>query len=169
MILGLSVSASITLHVIISLIGIVSGLVVLYGMLRSQRMAGWTAIFLVTTLLTTITGFFLPAKMLLPSHITGILSLIVLLPALAGLYVFRLVGAWRWIYVGGAIVALYLNVFVAVVQAFLKLPFLTPLAPTQSEPPFLIAQAVVLVLFVALGALALRAFHPSPAAAHMPA
>jgi hypothetical protein len=160
MILGLSVSASVTLHVIISLIGIASGLVVAYGMLRSQRMAGWTALFLVTTLLTTITGFFLPATMLLPSHITGIISLIVLVPALIGLYVFRLAGAWRWIYVGGAIVALYLNVFVGVVQAFLKLPFLTRLAPTQSEPPFLVAQAIVLVLFVVWGALAMRTFHP---------
>ena len=160
MILGLSLSTFTTVHVILSLIGIASGIVVLVGMLDSKPMPGLTAVFLVTTILTSVTGFLFPADALLPSHVFGIISLVVLALAVLGLYVFRLGGAWRPVYVVTAAIALYLNCFVGVVQAFQKLPFLNPLAPTQSEPPFFVAQIVVLVIFVLLGFRAVRAFHP---------
>jgi hypothetical protein len=160
MTLGVSLSALTTLHVVISLIGIASGLVVLYGMLTSQRLGGWTALFLATTILTSITGFMFPFNGLLPSHVVGAISLVLLAVALLALYAFRLSGAWRWVYVATALAALYLNVFVAVVQAFRKLAFLQPLAPTQSEPPFAVAQLVVLAIFLALGFLAVRRFDP---------
>ena len=149
-------------HVIVSLIGIVSGIVVLFGMLGARRMAGLTAVFLVTTVLTSITGFLLPAEHLLPSHIVGIISLVVLAIALVALYLRRLDGAWRWIYVVTATAALYFNCFVAVAQAFQKIGSLHALAPTQSEPPFLIAQIVVLAIFVVLGFLAVKKFYPKP-------
>jgi ABC-type Na+ efflux pump permease subunit len=110
--------------------------------------------------LTSLTGFLFPFERLLPSHIVGIISLVVLAAALVALYVRRLAGSWRWIYVTGAVSALYLNAFVGVVQAFQKLPVLNALAPTQSEPPFVIAQIVVLLLFVVLGIAAVRTFHP---------
>jgi len=147
-------------HVILSLIGIFTGVVVLIGMLNSNRLSGLTAVFLATTLLTSATGFLFPFDKLLPSHIVGIISLVVLALAILALYVFRLAGSWRWIYVGSAVLSLYLNVFVAVVQAFLKVPFLNELAPTQKEPPFAIAQGVVLLAFVVLGILAVRWFRP---------
>lgn len=161
MVLGMSLAAFTQLHVVLSLIGIATGIVVLFGMLGGKRLPTWTAIFLATTVLTSVTGFLFPFQKLLPSHIVGIISLVALAIALFALYVRRLSGAWRWIYVATAVFALYLNVFVAVVQAFLKQPFLKPLAPTQSEPPFVIAQAVVLLIFVVLGFLAVRAFHPA--------
>ena len=160
MILGLSVANFTLLHVIISLIGIVSGLVVLLGMFGAHRLPGWTALFLLTTVLTSVTGFLFPGTTLTPARIFGIISLIVLVPTVLALYAFHLHGAWRWIYTGGAVVALYLNVFVAVVQSFAKIPVLQPLAPTQSEPPFLAAELVVLVIFVGLGIGALLKFHP---------
>lgn len=160
MILGLSTSNFTTLHVILSLIGIASGLVVLGGMFRSSRLTGWTALFLATTVLTTVTGFLFPISAFTPALGVGIISMIVLAFALFAIYIFHLVGSWRWIYVSAAVVALYLNVFVAVVQAFQKLPFLQPFAPTQSEPPFLIAQSAVLLLFVAAGIAAVIKFHP---------
>jgi len=160
MILGMSFSTFTTLHVIISLIGIVTGLVALLGMLGGKTLGGWTATFLATTVLTSVTGFLFPFAKLLPSHVVGIISLAVLAAALLALYVFRLDGPWRWIYVVGAVLALYLNVFVGVVQAFQKLAFLQPLAPTQVEAPFIVAQAAVLALFVVLGFLALKRFHP---------
>ena len=164
MMLGLSLSAFTTLHVILSLIGIVAGLVVALGMLGGKRLPVLTAVFLITTALTSVTGFLFPFHRLLPSHVFGIISLIVLVPALAGVYGFGLVGSWRWIYVVTALIALYLNVFVGVVQAFQKLSFLQPFAPTQSEPPFLVAQLVVLAMFLVLGFLAVRRFHPQAAA-----
>jgi ABC-type Na+ efflux pump permease subunit len=117
--------------------------------------------------LTSVTGFFFPFDKILPSHIVGVISLVVLAIAILALYALHLAGPWRWIYVVSAVLALYLNVFVGVVQAFQKLPFLASLAPTQSEPPFLIAQAIVLVIFVVLGVVAVRSFHP-PAAAPAP-
>jgi hypothetical protein len=160
MVLGLSLHAFTVLHVIISLIGIFSGIVVVFGMLRSSSRKVWTAIFLSTTVLTSVTGFFFPVAGFLPSHAVGILSLIVLAFAFVALYVFHLAGAWRWIYVVSSAVALYFNVFVGVVQSFQKVAFLQPLAPTQSEPPFLVAQVVVLGLFVIAGFLAVRRFHP---------
>jgi hypothetical protein len=161
MILGMSTATFTSVHVILSLIGILAGLVVvLFGLLRSQPLSGWTALFLATTVLTSLTGFLFPFERLLPSHIVGIISLVVLAAALVALYVRRLAGSWRWIYVTGAVSALYLNAFVGVVQAFQKLPVLNALAPKQSEPPFVIAQIVVLLLFVVLGIAAVRTFHP---------
>jgi hypothetical protein len=147
-------------HVALSLIGIVSGLVVFLGLLRGHKLDGWTMLFLATTILTSATGYILPFDHVLPSHIVGGISLLMLVIALAALYVFRLAGAWRWIYVATAAIALYLNVFVGVVQAFQKVSFLNPLAPTQSEPAFFVTQIVVLLLFVLLGITAARRFHP---------
>jgi hypothetical protein len=161
MILGMSTATFTMLHVVVSLGGILSGvIVVLVGLLASKRLRGWTALFLATTVFTSVTGFFFPRDHLLPSHIVGIVSLAVLAVAMLALYAFRLAGAWRWVYVAGAVTALYLNVFVAVVQAFLKVPFLKPLAPTQSEPPFLVAQLAVMAIFVSLGIAAVRSFRP---------
>lgn len=160
MMLGMSISTFTTVHTIISLIGIFTGLAVLVGMLNGRMSGGWTAAFLATTVLTSVTGFMFPFNGLLPSHIFGIISLAVLAAALAALYLFNLDGPWRWVYVVGAVLALYLNVFVGVVQAFQKLAFLRPLAPTQSETPFLVAQSAVLVLFLVAGYLSLKRFHP---------
>jgi hypothetical protein len=160
MILGLSFSAFTTLHVVVSLIGIASGLIVLAGMIGGQRLPGWTALFLAATVLTSVTGFLFPISELLPSHVVGAVSLVVLAVALAALYAFHLSGAWRSIYIVTAVLALYLNVFVGVVQAFQKLPFLQALAPTQSEPPFAVAHLAVLAIFALLGYLAVRRFQP---------
>jgi hypothetical protein len=163
MILGMPADTFTQLHVVLSLIGIVSGLIVLLGMLGAKRLDGLTALFLATTVLTSVTGFFFPVASFMPSHAIGILSLAFLAVAILGFYVYHLAGPWRWIYVVGAVVALYFNVFVGVVQAFRKLSFLEPLAPTQSEPPFLVAQLVVMAIFIALGILAVRRFHPAKA------
>jgi hypothetical protein len=160
MILGLSFENFTLLHTIISLIGILSGVIVLFGMLGGQRYPAMTALFLASTVLTSVTGFFFPSASIMPSHIVGGISLVALAAAVIALTIFRLAGIWRWIYVIGAVLSLYLNVFVGVVQAFQKLSFLQPLAPTQSEPPFIIAQTVVLLLFVILGIVAVRRFHP---------
>ena len=160
MILGMSLSAFTLFHVVLSLIGIVAGLVVVFGWLNSRHFSGWTALFLATTVLTSVTGYFFPTDRVLPSHIVGALSLVVLAIAIAALYGYRLARSWRWIYVVSAIIALWFNVFVLVAQAFAKISVLHPLAPTQSEPPFAIAQGAVLVIFLALGILAVRRFHP---------
>jgi hypothetical protein len=141
-------------HVVISLVGIGSGLIVVLGLIVGKRLDLWTALFLATTVATSVTGFGFPFDHLLPSHIVGGISLVVLAVAIVARYGRHLAGAWRRIYVIGAVVALYLNVFVLIVQAFLKVPALNTLAPTQSEPPFLIAQLVVLALFIGLGAAA---------------
>ena len=148
------------IHVLISLIGIVSGFVVLAGMFDSRRLESWTALFLITTVATSATGFLFPFTKLLPSHIVGIISLVVLVIALVARYAFRLKDSWRWIYVVTALAALYLNTFVLVAQAFLKVPALKALAPTGSEPPFLVAQAVVLVFFIYVGARAAMRYRP---------
>src|SRR5262245_52600310 len=163
MILGMSASTFTSVHVVLSLVGIASGIIVVLGMLGAKRLDGWTALFLATTVLTSVTGFLFPADRLLPSHIFGIISLVVLAAATFALYGYRLAGAWRWIYVAGAVLALYLNAFVGVVQAFQKLTFLQPLAPTQSEPPFITAQLIVLAAFVVLGIVAVLRFHPKHA------
>jgi hypothetical protein len=147
-------------HVILSLVGILSGAVVAYGLLTGKPFGGWTALFLATTILTSVTGFLLPPFVFDPPRAVGLLSLVLLGLATAALYAFHLARAWRWIYVVTATMALYLNVFVGVTQAFQKLPFLQPLAPTQSEPPFVVVQTVVLLAFIALGALAVIRFHP---------
>jgi hypothetical protein len=153
------------LHVLLSLIGIVSGFVVLYGLLTGRPFGGFTLLFLATTILTSITGFFLPPFGFDPPRVVGVISLALLALAVASLYAFRLIGAWRWVYIASATAALYLNVFVAVVQAFQKLAFLRALAPTQSEPPFLIAQIAVLAVFVVLGIVAIVRFRPKLSAA----
>jgi hypothetical protein len=160
MILGLSLSAFTTLHVVISLIGIVSGFVAVYRMLNGSRLDGWNTLFLVTTVLTSVTGFMFPLSGLTPAAIFGIISMVVLAIALGALYVFRLAGPWRPIYIVTALVALYLNSFVGVVQAFQKLAFLQPFAPTQSEPPFAVAQLILLALMLWLGYRTVRTFHP---------
>ena len=160
MILGMSLPAFTILHVVISLIGIAAGAVVVFGMFSSNRMPGWTAVFLTTTILTSVTGFLFPFTKLLPSHIVGIISLVILGIALLALYVYGATGPWRWIYVASAIAALYLNVFVAVVQAFQKFPSLKELAPMQTELPFVATQGIVLIVFIALFVGAVRAFQP---------
>jgi hypothetical protein len=159
--LGLSLSTLTTVHVVLSLMGIATGFLVLRAMLGAERMAGLTAVFLITTVLTSVTAFMFPFNTLLPSHVVGGISLVVLAIALAALYAFHLDGAWRWVYAVTAVAALYFNVFVGVAQAFQKVAFLHALAPTQSEPPFAIAQLIVLALFVWLGYLAVRRFHPA--------
>jgi hypothetical protein len=162
MILGMSLSAFTLLHVIISLIAIVSGIVVLFGLLGSRRMPGMTAIFLLFTILTSATGFLFPFDQLLPSHMIGILSLVLLAIACVALYAMKLSGAWRWIYVLTAMVSLYLNVFVLVVQGFLKVGPLHALAPSvpPSGPPFAILQGILLVFFVIVMIGAVRRFRP---------
>lgn len=150
-------------HTLISLIGIASGFVVMYGWLHGKRQDGWTAAFLVSTVLTSATGFGFPIYVLLPSHKIGILSLVILAVAIVARYVKHVAGPWRWIYVLGATLAQYFNVFVLVVQLFRRVPALQPLAPTQSEPPFAVAQLVVLALFVWFTIVALKRFRPEPA------
>ncbi|HTK86821.1 MAG TPA: hypothetical protein VL329_03775 [Nitrospiraceae bacterium] len=147
-------------HTGISLIAIVSGLVVMLGMLTRRRLDRWTAVFITLTLATSVSGFFLPLNGLTPAVIVAILSLIVLGLAILARYTFRLQGAWRWIYVACASIALYFNVFVLVVQLFQKVPALKALAPTQSEPPFAFTQVVVLLLFIVLAVAALYRFRP---------
>jgi hypothetical protein len=163
MILGMSLLVFV--HVVISLIGIAAGFVVMFGMLGSNRMPGWTALFLVTTILTNVTGFLIPplvTEKLLPSHIIGVLSLVLLAIACFALYGARLSGAWRWIYVLTALLSLYLNVFVLVIQSFLKIGPLHALAPSvpPSEPPFAILQGIVLVFFIIMIIGAIRRFRP---------
>jgi hypothetical protein len=165
MILGMSLSTFTTLHVIISLIAIVSGLSVMFGLLGSNRRPRLTATFLLFTILTSATGFLFPFDKLLPSHMIGIVSLLLLAIACVALYPMKLSGAWRWIYVLTALTALYLNVFVLVIQGFLKLAPLHALAPSvpPSEPPFAIVQGIVLLFFVVVIIGAIRRFRPTPA------
>jgi len=167
MVLGMSLATFTMVHVIISLIGIVSGIIVMFGMLGSSRMPGLTAIFLLSTILTSATGFGFPFTQLLPSHMIGILSLVLLAIACIALYAMRLAGPWRWIYVVTALISLYLNVFVAVIQAFLKIPTLHALAPSvpPSEPPFAVIQGLVLLFFVIVIVGAWRRFRPTAALA----
>jgi hypothetical protein len=152
--------AFVFIHVLISLVGIGSGLIVALGLLTSKRLKGWTALFLLTTVLTSVTGFFLPADHLKPSHVVGIISLVVLAVALYALYARHLLGGWRWIYATGAVLALYLNVFVLIAQAFLKIQPLQDLAPTESEPPFLLTQGAGLVVFILIGIAGIIRFRP---------
>ena len=162
MVLGMSLSTFTMLHVIISLIGVVSGLVVLSGLLGSKVMPSWTALFLVTTILTNATGFLFPFDKLLPSHIIAIISLVLLAIACIALYGMKLSGAWRWIYMLTALIALYLNVFVLVIQSFLKIGPLHALAPSvpPSEPLFAVVQGIILVFFVIAIIGAMRRFRP---------
>jgi len=142
------------IHVVISLLGILSGFVVMAGMMTANPLDGWTAFFLITTIATSVTGFFFPVKRLMPAHVVGVISLVVLALAVYARYPADLAGSWRWIWVVAAVTAQYLNVFVLVVQMFQKIPSLNLLAPTQKERPFQLAQGAVLVVFVAWGILA---------------
>jgi hypothetical protein len=164
MILGMTLSTFTLFHVVLSLVGIASGLIVVYGLMAEKRLDAWTAIFLIFTVLTSVTGFLFPFVHLLPSHIVGVLSLLVLAAAIVARYPRRLEGAWRRIYVICAMVALYLNCFVLVVQMFLKVPALHAVAPKGNEPPFLIAQLALLAIFVWLTIVAVRRFHCGPLA-----
>lgn len=149
------------IHVLLSLIGIFAGAVVFFGFLGSKRMDGWTALFLGTTVLTSVTGYFFPFHKLLPSHIIGAISLAALAVAIVARYSKQMAGSWRRIYVIFAMLSFYLNVFVLVAQLFMKVPALHALAPTGSEPPFAIAQTIVLVVFIAMSVLADKRFHPA--------
>jgi hypothetical protein len=162
MIFGMTISTFTSVHVVLSLVGIFSGFVVLFGLLAGKRLDGWTALFLASTVATSATGFLFPVDHFLPSHGVGIISLVVLAFAILARYAFHLAGSWRLIYVIGALVAVYLNSFVGIVQAFQKVPALKAMAPTQSEPPFLVTQIVVMVLFVALGIVAAKKFRNQP-------
>ncbi len=158
MILGMSTATFTLLHVIISLIGIAAGVVVVFGLFASRRLPAWTAMFLLTTVLTSVTGFLFHSKAFGPPHVLGVISLVVLFPTVFALYVRHLAGVWRAIYVIGAVLALYLNAFVGVVQSFGKIGLLHALAPNGNELPFIIAQALVLALFVGIGLAALKTF-----------
>src|SRR5688572_14394903 len=140
MFMGNFLSLYTSIHTAIALAGIFSGFIVIYGLCNAKRLDGWTAFFLGTTLLTSLSGFGFPFTEVLPSHVFGVLSLILLALAIHARYRRHMAGKWRLVYVVTAIFALYLNTFVAVVQSFLKIPALRALAPTQTEPPFLISQ-----------------------------
>ncbi len=151
-------------HVVISLVGLAAGFVVLWGLFNSRRLDGWTLVFLITTVATSATGFLFPVERLLPSHILGIISLVVLAVAIAARYRFGMLGIWRPVFVVTALLAQYLNFFVLIVQSFLKVPALHALAPNQTEPPFAIAQLVALVVFIALIIAAVKRFRLPTAA-----
>ncbi len=161
MILGISTAAFTQLHVIVSLVGIVSGLVVVSGMWIGRRRDAWTATFLGATVLTSVSGFFFHSRAIGPPHILGVLSLIALALAVYALRAKLLVGHWRLIYIVSAVASLYFNVFVGVVQAFAKFESLHALAPTGSEPTFVVVQIGVLAIFICSGVLAARRFRPA--------
>src|SRR5437879_3952200 len=139
------------IHTAISLAGIISGVVVVFGLLSAKRLEEWTQVFLWSTAATCVTGFFFPFHGFKPSYVVGVLTLIVLILAYVARYRHQFSGAWRGTYVVSTAIALYFNVFVLIVQSFLKVPALHALAPTQTEPPFKIAQLATLILFVVLG------------------
>ncbi len=163
MIVGMTIQTFTVVHTALSLIGIVAGLVSVFAMLSGKPSGKWTTLFLLTTVLTSVTGFLFPVEHLLPSHVIGIISLIVLAVAIFALYGRHLAGGWRRTYVVSAAIALYLNVFVLVVQSFLKVPALHAMAPTQKEPPFLVAQLIVMALFVVLTIAAVKKFRNAAA------
>jgi hypothetical protein len=165
MILGMSTSTFTLVHVLISLAGLGSGFIVVYGLLTAKRLDAWTAVFLATTILTSLTGFLFPVEHILPSHIVGIISLVALAIALVARYARHMAGRWRSTYVITALIALYLNTFVAVVQSFLKIPALHALAPQGKEPPFVAAQLIVMAIFVLIGIFAVKRFRLDPVAA----
>src|SRR5207245_9904753 len=152
------------IHVLISLVGIFTGLIVLFGMLAGKRLDGWTRWFLITTVLTSVTGFFFPFHGFTPAIALGIMSLIVLAVAFFARYPHQLAGHWRWIFVVSAVIALYFNVFVGIVQAFEKIPALKIIAPTQTEPPFKLAQLIVLAFFIVFDIAAATRFRKEAAA-----
>ena len=159
MILGLTIPQFTLLHVVISLVGIGTGFIVMYGLTTGRHLPRWTAWFLATTVLTSLTGFLFPLKQIGPPHLFGVISLVVLALALYGLYGARLAASWRWIYVAGAVIAQYLNVFVLIAQAFNKIPALNQFAPTQTtEPAFAVSQLVLLAIYVWVGILGVKRF-----------
>ena len=147
-------------HTVVSLIALVAGVLVVFGMVGSATMPGLTALFLATAVITSATGFLFPVDRILPSHIFGVVSLLALAAAMAGRYAFGFAGGWRVTYVLCVVLATYLDAFVAVVQTFLKVPAAHALAPTQTEPPFAIAQGLLLLVFAVLAVLAARRFRP---------
>jgi hypothetical protein len=161
MVLGLSLQTFTLAHVVISLVAIGAGLTVLIGMANNDRLPGWTALFLAATFLTSATGFLFPPKPFGPPHLFGVITIAVMAPALLGLYVFRLAAWWRLIYIAGAALVLYLNCVAGLTQVFLKFHFAMALAPTQTEPPFLIAQAALLAVIAVLGILAAIRYRPA--------
>lgn len=152
------------IHVGLSLVGIFAGLVVVGGLMAGKMLDGWTGLFLVTTVLTNVTGFGFPFVTFIASHGVGVVSLVVLPVVIVARYWKRLTGGWRTVYVVGAVLALYLNVFVLVVQMFRRLPALLVSAPKQTEPPFVISQLLLLVMFVWLGRAALKGYRPATSA-----
>jgi hypothetical protein len=167
MVLGMSLATFTMVHVIISLIGIVSGIIVMFGMLSAQRPGGLTTIFLLFTILTSVTGFPFPFEGFKPSYVIAVLSLVLLAIACIALYGMKLNGAWRWIYAVTALLSLYLNCFVLVIQSFLKIPSLTALAPGNppSGPVFGAVQGIVLLFFIVVIVGAVKRFRPGPALA----
>ena len=159
--LGMSLQTFTFVHVAISLIGIASGIVAIYGLFSGRVLHGWTGTFLTTTVLTDITGYGFPTDHLMPSQILGAISLVILAVTLVALYSRHLTGAWSRIYAVGATLGLYLNCFVLVVQSFQKVPALKGLAPTQSEPPFAVAQLIVLAIFLTVAVRLGIRFHGS--------
>jgi hypothetical protein len=162
-ILGMPLHTFTQFHVGLSLIGILAGLIVLLGMLTSKLLNAVTALFFITTVLTSLTGFLYPFHGITPGIVIGILSMVLLVTAILARYAYHFAGAWRWIYVVCSIIALWFNVFIFIVQSFEKIPAIHALAPTQTESPFKIAQLVVLLTFIVLGIRAVKKFHPSPA------
>ena len=163
MLLGLSLSAFTTLHVIITLIAIVTGLIVMFGMVGPYRSGGLTAIFLLFTILTSVTGFMFPFNGVTPGILIGILSCVLLAVACLALYSMKLAGPWRWIYLLTALISLYLNVFVLVIQSFLKIPPLHEIAPGNppAGPAFFVVQGIVLVFFAIMIIQVWRRFRPA--------
>jgi hypothetical protein len=157
-VLGISLATYTLLHTLIAVVGIVAGLVAVLGWALGKTRPRWTAVFLGTTVATSVTGYGFPFERLLPSHVVGAISLVVLAVAIAARYAYDLRGPWRRVYVISAVIALYLNVFVGVVQSFLKVPALRALAPAQTEPPFVLSQGLVLLAFVALAVIAALRF-----------
>jgi len=152
------------IHVVLSVVGIIAGLVVVGGLIAGARFAGWIIVYFVTTVLTNVTGFGFPFATLLPSHIVGGVSLVVLPVAIAAFYWMHLDGAWRSIFVVTAVFALYLNVFVLVAQLFQKVPAMIAIAPTQTSPAFVVTHLVIIALFVVLGRAAVKGFRAERAA-----
>jgi hypothetical protein len=161
MILGLSLEQFTYLHVFLSLVGIAAGIFIVFGLLTSRKLPILSALFLVTTAATSLTGFLFPFKGVTPGIILGILSLIVLILAIVALYVGKLAGAWRGTYVISACVAFYFNFFVLIAQSFAKVPALHAIAPTQASPAFGITQLAVLVIFILLTVRAFKKFRPA--------
>jgi hypothetical protein len=158
-----SVTTFTLIHVLLSVVGIVAGLVVAGGLVAGRRLDGWTGLFLVTTALTNASGFGFPFVTFMPSYAVGVLSLIILPVVVAARYWKQLSGGWRTVYVAGSVLVLYLNVFVLIAQLFRRVPALIVLAPKQMEPPFVVTQLAVMALFIWLGVAATRGFRSHPA------